>query len=158
MITADQLVCHLIGDYVLQSDWMAARKRQESAAAALHAFAYALPFVVLGVSGLAWVVIVGTHFVIDRWGLARYVVWAKNFLAPRTTVEIEYVPAFVTVAGKELHDERTHLQRWWHPWRECRGTGYPPARPVWLATWLLIIADNVLHIVINGAAIAWWPQ
>jgi len=38
-------------------------------------------------------------------------------------------------------------------WAECAATGYPPDRPAWLAVWLLIIADNVMHVVINGLAI-----
>ena len=39
------------------------------------------------------------------------------------------------------------------PWADCIGTGYPSARPAWLAVWLLIFADNICHIVINGVAL-----
>lgn len=134
MITADQLVAHAIGDYLLQSDWMANRKRSENIACFWHALAYGLcflPFVLRADpnphGAAAWLVIVGTHFLIDRYGLARYVVWAKNWLAPR----------------------------WWMqaPWAQCQATGYPPERPPFLAVWLLIIADNILHVVINGLAL-----
>lgn len=127
MITADQLVAHAVGDYVLQSDWMANEKTKRSVAALAHVGAYALPFLLLSPSLLALVVIVGTHFAIDRWRLARYVVWAKNWLGPN------------------------------RPWSECIGTGYPVSRPPWLAVWLLIIADNVMHVLINGAALRWLP-
>jgi hypothetical protein len=130
MITADQLVAHLVGDYVLQSHWMAQEKTRRSFAAAVHVACYALPFLLLRPSPLALAVIVGTHFVIDRWRLARFVVWGKNLLAP------------------------TAFDR---PWSECSSTGYPPDVPPWLAVWLLIIADNVLHVLINGAALAWLP-
>ncbi len=88
---------------------------------------YALPFLLLSPSPAALAVIVVSHFVIDRWRLARFVVWAKNRLGP---------------------------PRSWRAWGECAATGYPPERPPWLATWLLIIADNTLHVVINGAALA----
>lgn len=44
MITADQLVAHAIGDYVLQSDWMANEKTKKSVAALAHVVAYTLPF------------------------------------------------------------------------------------------------------------------
>lgn len=125
MITADQLVCHLVGDYVLQSDWMAAEKTKRSLAAAAHALTYALPFLFLSRSLAALAVVVATHFAIDRWRLARFVVWAKNHLAP---------------GG-------------YAPWSECEGTGYHRDRPPWLAVWLLIIADNVLHVVINALAL-----
>lgn len=37
--------------------------------------------------------------------------------------------------------------------RECAATGYPPDRPPFLAVWLLIIADNILHVLINGLAL-----
>lgn len=122
MITADQLVAHAIGDYILQSDWMAQEKTKRTLAALIHVLTYGIPFVFFGASLAALAVIVGTHFVIDRWRLARYVVWAKNW--PMTP-----------------------------PWRECKATGYPPDRPPWMAVWLLIIADNILHVLCNGLAL-----
>jgi hypothetical protein len=125
VITADQLVAHAVGDYVLQSDWMATEKTKRSIAALAHVLCYALPFLFLRPSPAALVVIVGTHFVIDRWRLARYVVWAKNWLGPN------------------------------RPWSECSATGYPPDRPAWLTVWLLIICDNVMHVLINGLALAY---
>lgn len=139
LITADQLVAHAIGDYVLQSDWMANEKTKKSIAAALHAVTYSLPFCLIAQSGLAMAVIIVTHFIIDRWRLARYVCWAKNFFAPPSTM--------LEVEGKVIH------QRWWHPWADCVGTGYHRDRPPWMAVWLMIIADNVLHVLCNGAAI-----
>ncbi len=126
MITANQLVAHLVGDYVLQSDWMANAKTKQSLAAAVHALSYALPFLFLGPSVLALVVIIATHFAIDRFRLARFVVFAKNFFAPRNE---------------------------WPTWSECSGTGYPNSRPPFLSVWLLIIADNVLHVLINAVAL-----
>lgn len=126
MITADQLVLHVIGDYVIQSDWMATEKTKRSLAALAHAVTYALPFLLLTTSPVALAAIVGTHFVIDRWRLARFVCWAKNWPWP----------------GRR-------------PWAECRGTGYSADRPPWLATWLMIIVDNTMHVVINGAALRW---
>jgi hypothetical protein len=123
MITADQLVLHAIGDYVLQSDWMALNKRKSLAAAAVHGATYSLPFLLLSPSPVAWNVILWTHVIIDHLGLARYIVWAKNL-----------------VGGTP-------------PWKECTATGYPPDRPAWMVVWLMIAADNVLHVVINGAAL-----
>ena len=128
MITADQILCHLVGDYVLQSDWMANEKTKRHLPALLHACAYCVPFLFLRPSFLALVLMASTHFFIDRYRLARYVVWAKNFQAP-------------------FHANP--------PWRECMATGYPPERPAWLSVWLLIILDNVLHLAVNGAALRW---
>lgn len=126
MITGDQLVCHAIGDYVLQSDWMATEKTKQNVAALAHAGTYTLPFVLLTHMPLALAFIFWTHFAIDRWRLARYVVWAKNWIG---------------------YGNR--------PWSECTATGYPPDRPAWLTVWLLIIADNVLHVLCNALAIAY---
>lgn len=151
MITADQLVAHAVGDYVLQSDWMASTKTKKSVAALAHVATYALPFLFLTQSPLALAFIAGTHFVIDRWRLARYVCWAKNYLAPKHSVVFEQTivgPAAVRV------DPRVDAT-WWRSWDDCKATGYSPERPVWLATWLLIITDNIMHVVLNGVAL-WW--
>lgn len=128
MITADQLVCHLVGDYILQSDWMANEKTKQSIAAAMHAMVYSWCFLFLSPSTIALAVIFWSHFVIDRWRLARYVCYAKNFLGPRSS---------------------------WHKWEDCVGTGYHKDRPPWLAVWLMIIADNTMHILINGLALSY---
>lgn len=124
MISADQILAHLVGDYVLQSDWMASQKTKRLTVAIVHAIAYGLPFLALRPSLAAWLMIVGTHAIIDRWRLARYVVWTKEWLAPTRPP----------------------------PLAECP-TGYPADKPVWLATWLLILADNTLHLALNSIAL-----
>ena len=126
MISADQLLAHAVGDYLLQSDWMATRKTVRFAVALLHAAVYALPFLLLSASPAALAVIVLSHAVIDRWRLARFIVWAKNQAAPSA------------------------FRR---PWVDCAATGYPADKPAWLSVWLLIIADNTLHVAINAAAL-----
>ena len=128
MVTADQLLCHAFGDYVLQSGWMANNKTRQSLAAAVHALTYAMPFLFLWPSLAALAVIVSTHFAIDRWRLARFVIWAKERLGPRSG---------------------------WKPWADSKATGYPPDVPPWMSVWLLIIADNAMHVAINAAALRW---
>jgi hypothetical protein len=126
MFTADQIVAHLVGDYIIQSDWMANEKTKRSLAAAVHAVTYTLPFLFLTQSIAALAFIAGTHFVIDRWRLARFVVRWKNQIS--------------------------------NPHNACiyeTATGYPDTSPPFLAVWLLIIADNTLHLLCNGAALRW---
>jgi len=126
MITADQLLAHVIGDFVLQSDWMANNKSSRTLATLAHAGFYLLPFLLLTTNPLTLAVIGGTHFIIDRFRLGRYLVWARNRPWPGS-----------------------------RPWSECRETGFTAGLPVHMSAWLLIIVDNTMHIVINGAAITY---
>lgn len=126
MITANQLVAHLVGDYLLQSEWMVREKHHNNLAALAHVVVYTLPFLFLTQNPVTLLVIAGSHFVLDRWRLARYVIWLKNWPWP----------------GRR-------------PWAECKETGYPPETPKWMSVWLMIIVDNTLHVLINGAAITY---
>lgn len=119
-------LAHMVGDYLIQSHWMANAKTKQWWPAILHGLTYSLPFVLITQSWLALLVIGGTHILIDHWRLARYVVWFRNQLAPRS----------------------------WRP-SLAESTGTPPEAPVWLSTWLLFIADNILHMLINVAAVVW---
>jgi hypothetical protein len=122
------LLCHLAGDYLIQSHWMATEKTKRWWPAIAHAVTYGLPFLLITQSAAALAVIVGTHAIIDRYRLARYLVWAKNLLAPKVFRK---------------------------PWADCAATGYPSDTPSWLAVWLLIVADNTMHLAINAAAVTW---
>ena len=123
MTNRGQLLAHLVGDYVLQSHWMAVEKTKAHGPAAAHAVTYTLPFLAITRSPTRLAVIAGSHYVIDRWGLARHVVWAKNQLAPA-------------------------VHRPGHS-----ATGYGDEVPPWLATWLLIVADNTIHGLCNALAL-----
>jgi hypothetical protein len=121
-----QLILHLIGDYVTQTDWMAKNKTKSNVAAASHAIVYSLPFLILQPSLAAFTVILGTHYLIDRYRLARFVVFAKN-----------------------------KATNWNLKWEDSSATGYHKDDPAWLTVWLLIAADNTLHLTINFLALAY---
>lgn len=111
----NQLIAHLIGDYILQTHWMAVNKTSKLYVAIIHAFFYTLPFLVLTHNLGSLLVIFGTHVVIDRYRVAMYI---------------------------------TRLKNW------CfEGNGYPEGTPIWLSTWLVIILDNTLHLIINYLAL-----
>lgn len=136
MITGDQIVLHLVGDYLTQSHWMAQNKTKNWWPALVHAMTYSLPFVLITQSAAALGIIFATHYLIDRYRLARFVVWLKN--------------------GPLV------LERQWDGWwptavKPVTATGYPEDTPPWLAVWLLIFADNTLHLICNGVAIAVFP-
>lgn len=125
MLGLEIILAHLAGDYLLQTNWMAVEKTKRWLPAILHGLTYTLPYVLLTQSLLALLVIGGTHVVIDRYRLARHVVWLKNQFAPRN---------FRT----------PHT-----------ATGYGDDMPPWMAVWLMIVADNTIHLLINLAAIKW---
>lgn len=170
------LLAHLVGDYVLQSDWMATGKLTRWWPAVAHGLTYTLPYVLVTQSLWALLIIGGTHIVIDRYRLAKYVTWLKNQLGARRRF------VYRTDAGDPMFGEREWEQRYdgvdrtmtrpihasmsvappharrvrvdafaWPP----SATGYPAHVPAGLATALLIVADNTIHLCINFAAVLW---
>lgn len=141
-----QLLFHFWGDYILQSDWMATDKTKSSFPAFAHASVYSLPFVFLAHSVEAMLVILLSHFLIDRFRLARFVVYAKNFV---------FAPPFAYLeksCGKICDSCRWVLVDKYR-WENCKLTGYSKEVPPFLAFWLMIITDNILHVTINYLSI-----
>lgn len=137
MFTANQLVAHAVGDYIMQSDWMAGNKTWKNSAAAIHAATYTIPFLFITQSLTALLIIFGSHYIVDRYSLARYLVYVKNG------------PWY-----RGLHwDEKGKYQGYHWALKELTVTGYPPHRPIWLAFWLTVIADNIIHVFCNALAI-----
>lgn len=127
-ITASQLIAHALGDYLFQTSWMAMGKTQRWLPAIVHGCVYGLVYwLVLQPSPQAMAVIVGTHILIDRFRLARYICWTKEFL--------------------------TYPFQRPKPWKDCSKTGFDPNTPTHLADWLMIIIDNIMHVCINAWAL-----
>jgi hypothetical protein len=153
-LTGWQLVAHATGDYVLQSDWMAAEKTKKSIAALVHCLFYSIPFYIFfKPSWQAMAVIAGSHFLIDRFRLARFVCYFKNFLAPPRTKSATEETSENPEGSYHVKKLRWKIHKWWHPWKECSVTGYSNDRIPYLTIWLLIITDNLMHIVINSFAL-----
>ncbi len=111
----NELLAHLVGDYIFQSHWMATEKVKRIFPAIIHATCYTIPFLFL-TQDWSLLIIWGTHVFIDRYRLANYVGQVKN-------------------------------------WHFKTKSGYPEETPVWLSTWLMIITDNTLHLLINHLAL-----
>ena len=122
------LLAHMAGDYLLQTHHQATEKVNAWGPALLHAATYAAAHLPITRNWRALAAIGLTHAVIDRYRLAKHVVWAKNQLAPAT--------------HRPQHT----------------ATGYPDETPAWLSVWLLIAADNTMHLLINAAAVARWAD
>lgn len=137
-----QLILHLIGDYILQSDWMATNKTSQNFACFCHALVYTLPFLLLTRSVLALLVIGGTHFLIDRFRLAKYVCYAKNLvLAPNSEI--------FEADESKIHPFAIDDYKEKYKWENCQPTGYNKDLPPFMSVWLMIITDNTLHLAIN---------
>lgn len=127
-----QLLLHLWGDYFFQVGKWANLKRSNWKFAAIHGTQYGLGFLLAGLilknfqcSLMAFAVITSTHIIIDRTYPVRYWLFAKNWIG------------------------RPSLK-----WEDCSGTGYHKDTPKHISFWLMIIADNTLHLTINYIALA----
>jgi hypothetical protein len=75
----EQLLAHLVGDYLFQPNQIAQLKLKYWWAAIVHGLLYTLPFLALTQSWKALVVISLSHMVIDRYRLAKYIGRLKNW-------------------------------------------------------------------------------
>lgn len=137
-----ELLAHLVGDYVLQSHAMATRKTLSLVWAFIHAAFYALPFLLLTRSPAALAVILVTHALIDRLGIARR--WCQF-----------YGVGFPGLWDRALRwaDRCCHDPKCITAHVDLVPPFEPP--PPFLGVWLVIIVDNTLHLAINHAALAW---
>lgn len=118
-----QLFLHLLGDYFLQNDWMAVNKSKYSLLGYLtcfiHCTLYAIPF---GLYYHNWVLaflIYITHFLVDKFSLAKY--WTK------------LVNCHWKVEDNTIQEK----------------LGFSASRPEYLVVWLHIIRDNAVHLMGN---------
>jgi hypothetical protein len=139
-------VAHMFGDYVVQTDHMARNKVKTADApdgvleAAQHALIYSLCYLPVTRSPKALAVIGSTHYVIDRYRLAKKVVWARNQLAPS---ESRYPYAEAGPFGQRMGQFDGEVVA---------------MSPDWLSGWLLFLCDNAMHLAINEWAISKWEK
>lgn len=132
-----ELILHLIGDYVLQTEQMAVRKLRSWFWAIIHALVYSVPFLLYlyvtngnwtrGIT--AWLVIFGTHAVIDRMAIASTICRIKNLVW----------------IGSDAPEKEEN-------------TGYGVETPPFIRFWLVVIVDNTLHLAINHVALNYLNQ
>jgi len=122
----NELLAHLVGDYILQNNWEAQNKTKKWLPALSHVVKYTAAFVPVTRNWKALAIIGGTHLVLDHYRVAIPLSWAKNN---------------ILVPSEEKYDYTRD------------NAGYAPETPPWLSTWLMIITDNTLHMIINHVAI-----
>lgn len=154
----EPVLAHFVADWLFQSQYMASNKVKAWQPAALHVTVYGLVFwALVQPSWAALAVIVGTHYVIDRYRLARHVNWLANFIAPWHRTKVSRRPHF-TLSAEMLPDEEYEFTRWRStnpPWSECKTYGSPPDVPDHVAFMVLIVVDQIMHLLCNYAALRW---
>ena len=124
-----EIIFHLIGDYILQTEQMAVRKLRSWFWAILHAVVYSLPFLLVIQRWECWLVITGTHAVIDRMAIASTICRIKNLIW----------------FGPDAPEKE-------------QNTGYGIETPPFVRFWLVVIVDNTLHLSINHVALTYLNQ
>lgn len=155
-----QLIAHLVGDYLLQSQWMADNKTKCNKAAFWHAFTYTLPFLFLTLDVDRLFLIFFTHLIIDRFRLAVYVVWLKNFFFRPVKKPLDDLGRPAAWGPSEAAKDRLkeiEEEELAYSWQQClKNCGYPSWVPPHLAVMLLIIADNTIHLICNYLILTQW--
>src|SRR6266581_8176458 len=114
----EQLILHLWGEFITQSEWVLRHKGRKAAVAFLHVVIYTLPFLLMTRHWQALAAIAGSHFLIDRFRAARFVVWFKNCFHPKQLW-----------VGHPHHSEAWSHHGHSAPFRFCNSTGHNPSVP-----------------------------
>ena len=124
-----QLILHGIGDYFIQNDWMALNKKNKGwlgfLACLIHCVTYSLPFLFIAPFGAVFAIF-ASHFIIDRTNLVSYALAIKNNVKRDANLGGGY---------------------------DISNFGFGLSRPPFIAIWLNIITDNILHIICNFIAL-----
>lgn len=147
-----ELIAHLLGDYVFQNHWMAVNKTKNFGVAFIHAVFYGFPFLLLASSWNALAIIVLTHAFIDRFQVAKY--WCE-FWGVGTHGHV--MSTIYTTFSASEHADYAHVNDHWYAYPHglpnlTSPIGVPDAPP-FLAVWLKIIVDNTMHLAINHYAL-----
>jgi hypothetical protein len=147
------ILAHLCGDYLFQNQWMAEEKTKKVWVAILHADIYTACYVPLVLSlhlsnwHTFWIlyIIFVTHGIIDHWRLVKPFIWFRNQLAPRywrylykMQVDVIYTP-YKGQFGEQVK-----------PGISLTAENFA------LNFWLMVIADNTIHLLINVGTLRWF--
>lgn len=130
------LIGHLVGDYILQNDWLAIGKKKSTAICAIHAWIWTC--CVCGFAGWPnWLAPLSTSH--TNW------VWTLLFITHLVQDRFNLIPWWMKLIGQNQFMKSDELLR-----KEC-----PPiegGKPLYflrigLGPWSVIIVDNIFHIL-----------
>lgn len=162
----EQILVHILGDFLIQSDYMALNKSKRTIPCLIHVLIYTACFLLLTTSWKALAVIGVTHFILDRWPIIlRRIIWLKNHMSPffryvpfekcQATGYYDNLMNEVTNKPFERFHEKTVMV-------DCGFGEYEKKikfdlkfdpRLNYISIWLYIITDNFFHLSINYLAL-----
>jgi len=140
----EQLLLHTIGDYWLQSDWMALNKSKKTLNCLVHCVVYTSLFLFLTTSIWALSFIFLTHFLIDRFPIIvrKLIYWKNHFPCG--------YPEWDLCASTGYYDDSPYNPK--KPSSDMvKKMGAP--RHFFITIWLYIVSDNLLHLLCNFIAL-----
>ena len=138
-------LCHFIGDYWAQSDWMALNKNKKTWNCLVHVLIYTACFLLLTFSWKALLFIGVTHFIIDRFPIiVKRLIWWKNHFPLMDYPDYPLCMStgyFDDSPYNDLKPDAMDIEKFGNP------------RHFFITIWLYIISDNTLHLLFNLIAL-----
>jgi hypothetical protein len=94
------IIAHLIGDYILQNDWMATGKKQKSWICAVHVLTYLVPFLFCDFKIWQIALIGIQHFAQDR---TNFIVWFMNIKGQAKFASPPMAPWSIILTDNIIH-------------------------------------------------------
>ena len=94
------IYAHLIGDYILQSDWMATGKKKYWWIAMVHVLFYMIPFFFIGASWLQLSLIAIQHLIQDK---TNFIVWLMKIKGSGKFTEAPMAPWSIIITDNIIH-------------------------------------------------------
>lgn len=96
----DWLIAHLIGDYILQNDWMAKGKKQSNYVCTVHVLIYIIPFLLISLAWWQLLLIAGQHWMQDR---TNVIVWSMRITGKKSFALPPMAPWSIIVTDNIWH-------------------------------------------------------
>jgi hypothetical protein len=94
------MIAHLIGDYLIQTDWMAANKKKSTVACMFHIITYMIPFMFCDIAAWQFYLIAAQHFLQDRW---NFIPWLMKVKGSAKFMEPPLGPWSIIVTDNVVH-------------------------------------------------------
>jgi hypothetical protein len=94
------IYAHLIGDYLLQNDWMAKGKKAKSWICTIHVTIYILPFIFTGLAWWKLLLIALQHWLQDR---TNFVPWSMKIMGRNEFAAQPLAPWSIIITDNIFH-------------------------------------------------------